>query len=790
MKRTKGGVGTRKIGLRPVAVSVFLGISTVGGAVPLLAQGYSFSNVVVEGNQRVDASTILSFAGIQSGQAVSGGQLNDAYQRIVDSGLFETVEIQPQGGTLRIVVAEYPMVNVVAFEGNSILSDERLAELVSSQSRRAYSPSQAEADAAAITTAYAQSGRTAATVTPQIIRRSQNRVDLVFTVAEGRPTEVERISFTGNRSFSDRRLRQVLETRQAGWLRRLISADTFIAERVELDKQLLRDFYLSRGFADVQINDASAEITRERDAFFITFAVQEGQRFRIGNVSVASEVEGVDPAQFQEELRLKSGTYYSPSAIETNTTRLENVGVRQGLNFVRIEPRITRDERAGLLNVQFTLTRGPRVFVERIDIEGNTTTQDQVIRRQFRTVEGDPFNPREIRQSAERIRALGFFSDAQVESQQGSADDQVVVNVDVEEQPTGSLSFGIAYGAVSGVGFNIGFSESNFLGRGQYLGLDIGTGSDSVNSTISFAEPAFLGRDLRFGLSANYTETDRENSDYNTRIIGFGPSIAFPVSEYGRLELRYRIQNDKITGVRTRQGNPGEENYVAGSSDILVKEEDKGALTTSSVGYTWSYDTRTGGINPLGGVLLRFGQDFAGLGGDVESITTSFLALAERRVWNEELTLRAVFEGGAIAMLNDQESRVTNRYFGNGRIRGFDPNGLGPRDLNADNEDTLGGNYFAVARLESEFPLGLPAEYGVTGGLFLDVGSVWGLDNTSGGNFGGQEVDDKAYLRSTVGFAVFWTTPIGPLRFNFTKALVKEDYDEERNFDLTLSTQF
>lgn len=508
MDRTKGGAGARGNRLRPAVVSVFLGVSTVGAGLPAHAQSYSFSNVVVEGNQRVDASTIISFSGVESGQPISGGQLNDAYQRVMDSGLFETVEITPQGSTLRIAVTEYPMVNVVAFEGNSILSDERLAELVTSQTRRAYSPSQAEADAAAITTAYAQSGRTSATVTPQIIRRSQNRVDLVFSVAEGRVTEVERIAFTGNRTFSDRRLRQVLETRQAGLLRRIISADTFIAERVELDKQLLRDFYLSRGFADVQVNDASAEITRERDAFFITFAVQEGQRFRIGRVSVASEVAGLDVSEFQDEVRLRTGTYYSPSAIETNTTRLENVGVRQGLNFVRIEPRITRNERDGILDVQFTLTNGPRVFVERIDIEGNTTTQDQVIRRQFRTVEGDPFNPREIRQSAERIRALGFFSDAQVESQQGSASDQVIVNVDVEEQPTGSLSFGIAYGAVSGVGFNIGFSESNFLGRGQYLGLDIGTGSDSINSTISFAEPAFLGRDLRLGFSANYIETD------------------------------------------------------------------------------------------------------------------------------------------------------------------------------------------------------------------------------------------------------------------------------------------
>ncbi|MCJ8139645.1 outer membrane protein assembly factor BamA [Falsirhodobacter halotolerans] len=786
MGRSNRRVG--KAGLRPAVVSVFLGMTAAGAAViPAIAQSYSFSNVVVKGNDRVDVPTVLSFAGIQAGQSLSAGELNSAYQRLVNSNLFQTVEMVPQGGTLVIRVSEYPIISRIAYEGNSVISDERLAEVVKSQTRRAYSPAQAEADAAAITLAYSQSGRNAATVEPQIIRRTQNRVDLVFTVTEGRVAEVERIAFAGNRTYSDRRLRQVLETRQAGILRRLISADTFIPERVQLDRQLLRDFYLSRGFADVQIPEPSAELTRERNAFFITFNIQEGQRYRMGNVALASEVAGIDLAPFQRQLWIKPGSYYSPASIDNVTTRMENVGVQEGLNFVRVEPRISRNEAAGTLDVTFTLVRGPRVFVERIDIEGNTTTQDRVIRRQFRTVEGDPFNPREIRQAAERIRALGFFADAQVESQQGSAPDQVLVNVDVEEQPTGSLSFGVAYGAVSGVGFNIGFSESNFLGRGQFLGIDIGTGSDSVNSTFTFAEPGFLGRDLRFAFQANYTETNNENADYNTKSIGFGPSLAFPVGENSRLELRYRLSQDEISGVDRASFDEAGNQIGNGSSAILQREEALGERITSAVGYTYSYDTRTNGINPLGGILLRFGQDFAGVGGDVQSVKTSFTAVAERRVWNEDLTLRAVFEGGALTMLDDDVSTVPNRYFGNS-IRGFDPNGLGPRDLQATNRDALGGNYFAVARLESEFPIGLPAEYGITGGLFADAGSVWGLDDNIGTN--GVPVDDSAHLRSSVGFSIFWTTPIGPLRLNFTRALVKEDYDEVRNFDLTVSTRF
>lgn len=759
-------------------------------AAPALAQAYSFGSVSVEGNARIDAGSILRFAGIRPGQALSAGDLNAAYQRVVDSGLFETVEFLPQGSTLLIRVVENPIINVISIEGNRRLDDEELSALIGSQSRRVYSPAQAEADAAAMIEAYRAQGRITATIDPKIIRRDDNRVDLVFEVTEGGVVEVERLSFVGNRAFSDRRLRQVLETKQAGLLRTFVRRDTFIAERLDLDKQLLRDFYLSRGYVDFEVLDAVGEVTRERDGYFVTFTVREGQSFRIGSVSAVSEIAEVDVAPYQAALRLRPGVTYSPAIIENNVARLETLALRQGLTFVSVEPRIERDERGGVLNVTFALVRGERVFVERIDIEGNTTTLDQVVRRQFRTVEGDPFNPREIRQSAERIRALGFFADARVETEPGSAPDQVVVNVDVEEQPTGSLSFGVSYGAGSGAALNVGLSESNFLGRGQFLGINLSTGTDNVNSSISFAEPAFLGRNLRFRFGAFYNTSNRANAFYDTRRIGVSPALEFPVSENGRLEVRYRIQEDRVydvdRGIADDPDTPEDESSN-GSSRILRAEEAQGTPLASSVGYTYSYDTRIGGPSPTGGILLRFGQDFAGVGGDVRQVRTTALALAERRVLNEDVTLRVVVEGGSVNSLGDDVSRVTDRFFANGSIRGFEPNGLGPRDLTADNRDALGGNLFAVARLEAEFPLGLPEEYGITGGLFADAGSVWSLDDTRGT---AGAVDDSFNLRTSVGFSIFWTTPIGPLRLNFARAIQKEDYDQEQVFDLTVSTQF
>jgi outer membrane protein insertion porin family len=770
-------------GLRRMVVTVFLGLATLwlGTFTQAQAQTFSFSNVVIEGNDRVDPATILAFAGIGRGQPVSAAGLNDAYQRLVDSNLFETVELVPQGGTLLIRVRELPTVNVIDFQGNKRLKDEALSAIVKSQSRRAYSPSQAEADAAAITDAYEEAGRYAATVEPRIIRRDGNRVDLVFEVREGGVVEVEKLAFVGNRAYSDRRLRQVLQTKQAGFLRQLISRDTYSAERVEFDKQLLRDFYLSRGFIDFQIQDAGAEITRERDAFFLTFTVKEGQSYRIGDVSTVSEVEGLDAAEFGALVKLRPGVTYSPSIIETNISRLEALAQRKGLNFIRVEPRTTRNDRNLTLDIEFAIVRGERIFVERIDIEGNTTTRDDVVRRQFRSVEGDPFNPREIRQAAERIRALGFFTTAAVEAEPGSAPDQVVVNVDVAEQPTGTLGFGLTYGGDSGVGVSVNFEETNFLGRGQTVGLSVQSGTDNADASFNFAEPAFLGRDLRFGLEIYYRETNNQNSFYNTRNVGLRPSLGFPVGENSRLDLRFRLSKDEIRDVPTD------------SSAILQREGLRGGLLTSSIGYSYSYDTRRNGLNPRGGLLLRFSQDFAGLGGDTSYIATSALAQVEQRILNDDVTLRAILEGGAITTRGDSPSRVTERFFGNGKIRGFEGNGIGPRDLSSVNEDALGGNAFIAARLEAEFPVGLPEEYGIRGGVFLDVGSVWGLDDSVGTGAqpnGDALVDDSLHLRSSIGVSIFWKTPIGPLRFNLSKAILKQDYDKEQVFDLTISTSF
>nr|WP_106299205.1 outer membrane protein assembly factor BamA [Marivita geojedonensis] len=738
------------------------------------AQDFRFNAISVEGNQRIEAGTIASYLGVARGETVSAAQLNDGYQRILASGLFESVEIEPRGNTLVVRVVEFPTVNRITFEGNARIDDETLGTIVQSQSRRVFSPSTAEADAARITEAYSQQGRIAARVQPKVIRRSDNRVDLVFEVFEGGVSEIERIGFAGNQVFSDRRLRRVLETKQAGIFRALIQSDTFIEDRIEFDRQVLRDFYQSRGYVDFRTTGVNAELSDERDAYFITFNVEEGQQFTFGEVTATSDLAEVDTDVFQNAIRLRSGKVYSPTAVETEIARLERLAIREGLNFVRVEPRVTRNDRDLTLDVEFLLTRGERVFVERIDIEGNTTTLDRVVRRQFRVVEGDPFNPREIRESAERVRALGFFGDAQVEAREGSTPQQVVIDVDVEERPTGSLSFGGSYSTSSGFGAAITFSERNFLGRGQQLALGVTTGVDSSNYSFSFTEPAFLGRDVAFNLNVNYLETDNASAEYDTAIGNFSTGFTFPVSENGRLSLRYGARYSEITNLNPEVGS------------IITAEAERGEVWDSFVGYRYSYDTRRTGLNPNAGVLLEFGQDFAGLGGDSTYVESTLRAVAQTKIYNDEITLRATLQAGALSY-SEGASRVTDRFtLGTNLMRGFEGGGIGPREVGpGDVNDPLGGNYFAVARFEAEFPLPLPEEYGVSGGIFYDVGSLWGLEETNA-----NVLYEDFTARHVVGVSLFWDTPIGPLRFNFSEAISKEDFDEDQSFDLTISTQF
>ena len=748
------------------------------------ANDFKITEIIVDGNRRIETETIRSYTEIETPAVLAIGEVNDAVQRVRDSNLFETVTAEVQGNKLKVTVVEFPTVNEVVFEGNERLGEKQLSALVRSQSRRIYSVSQVRDDANAIAEAYANQGRIAASVEPRIIRRSDNRVDVIFEIAEGGVVEIERLSFVGNRTFSDRRLRRVLNTKQAGLLRIFVQRDTYVEDRVEFDKQVLTDFYNSRGYIDFQVQAVTSELSKTKDSFFLTFRVQEGQQFSFGKITATSDLEDVDPGDFENAIKIEQGDIYSPALVENTITRMERRALELGLDFVRVEPRVTRNNEGLALDIDFNLSRGPRVFVERIDIAGNTTTLDRVIRRQFKVVEGDALNPREIRASAERIRSLGFFASSNVKTREGSAPNQRIVEVSVTEKPTGNLKFGANYNSANGVGLVASFREENFLGRGQATSFGINTTTSTRGFNFGFKEPSLFNRDLSLSFGVDYRGTSKNNARYNTGSFEIDAALGFPVSESGFFTPKLFYETEELTDVTT-------------SSAVITGEAAEGDRKTLGLGYTYSFDNRRTGLNPKSGMFLRLSQDF-GLAGDARFVRTNVKLGGETYVRNEDFKVTAILEGGALSYAGGSSSRVTDRFFlGSGLFRGFAPGGLGPREVDTSNSinDALGGEYYAVARFETQFPIGLPEEYGIEFGAFFDAGSVWGLDSAHVGSGANQApantiLYDEFTLRAVAGVSIFWNTPIGPLRFNFTDAVKTAEYDVEQNFDLTISASF
>ena len=743
----------------------------------LIAENLSFSSISVEGNKRLSDEAIVNYSRLVTGSIISSEDLNDAYRKIVSTGLFKNVSFKQSNQKLVISVTEYPTVNEISFEGNKKFTDEKLSSFIETKSRFVLAPNTLENDVAELQKVYKNSGRILARIQPKVINLSDNRVNVVFEVYEGSVVEIETINFVGNRTFSDRKLRGVLRTKQASVFRKIIQKDNLIDERISLDKKLLTEFYKNRGFADFRINNVNAELSEERDGFFITYNITEGPQFSLGKIDFISAVKELNASNFTSFSNLKSGEVYSPTDVKSNISKLEENLQAVGFEFIRVRPTVIRNMSNLTIDLKFVFEQSDKLFIERIDISGNTATLDRVVRRQFFIVEGDPFNSREINAAADRIRSLGLFSDSFVKVLPGSRESLVVIDVKVIEKPTGSLTFGAGYSSEAGLGGLIEYGEKNFLGRGQALSFAINTGKDDQLYELSFYEPMFLRNDLGLGINLSAKDTQRQNAAYDTDSLNFGPYIVFPVGEKSNLKFQYSLE-------KTNLSNPGD----VGS--IISNEVNEGSITSSSMGYVFSYDSRVFKNNSQNGFAFKLGQQFTGLGGDKTAFKTTMKAAAQSNTFKNDLKLSAEFEAG-ILTYTEGNSRVIDRFFLNSRkMRGFEPGGVGPREcLNGEcgvsNNDALGGENFAVVRFEAEFPLGLPDEYGLTGGLFYDVGNLWSLRKINNDVL----YEDGAW-RQSIGASLFWRTPIGPLRFNFSDVLKKEVFDRDESFDLTISTRF
>ncbi|MEM7745098.1 MAG: outer membrane protein assembly factor BamA [Pseudomonadota bacterium] len=731
-------------------------------------------SVVVRGNRRIETETILAYMNLEQGQTVSAEDLNSAVRRLFDTGLFRDVQIIPGANQLVVEVVENPSINEIAFEGNGELTDEVLQQIISLRPRLPFTVSAAEADAQAIIEIYRRTGRFGAEVEPVIIERPNNRVDLVFEVVEGDLTGVSAIDFVGNQVFSDRRLRGVIETSESGFLSNFLSSDVYDPDRVELDKELLRQYYFERGYADFTVLSATAELSPDRDGFFITFTVEEGDIYTFGGLDVNVSARGLDPVAFQaaipEDL---SGETYDAAEVEEIANELTDLAAQAGFAFVQVRPRPRKNAEDLIIDVTFEVVEGPRVYVERIEIEGNTQTLDRVIRREITLVEGDPFDARKIREARRNIRALRYFGRVELDTEPGSAEDRAVLKVRVQEASTGSLSFGLGFSTSSGPIGNVSLTERNFLGRGQIVNFDVTAAGDTQIYDFGFTEPRFLDRDLSVGFRAFFIDEDRtDESSFEISRLGFGPTVVFPIATDTTLQLRYEFIREDV------QVSP------SASPSLVV---DDGARNTSRVGFTLTYDGRNDPVEPTGGYLLSVSNDIAGLGGDSfywrgnsnAKFWTSFLS--------DQIVTSLEFDVAGIVSFSD-DIRVNERYFlGGSSFRGFADFGVGPRDTTTD--DSLGGNVRAISRLEMSFPLGLPEELGIFGGLFLDAGTLFALDGTRL-DLNGQSIDDDPKLRVAAGALLFIDTPFGPLELSFGIPLIEEDEDESEFFRLSIGTRF
>jgi outer membrane protein insertion porin family len=727
----------------------------------------------IQGNQRIEADTIRSYMLLQPGDAFEEDRLDRSLRTLFATGLFRDVRVGRQGDRIVVQVEENPIVNRVAFEGNSKLNDDVLRNEVQLRARSVFTPQAAQADRNRLIEIYARRGRLSATVEPKIIQLDQNRVDIVYEIAEGNVALVSRINFVGNRSYSDSRLKEIVSTREAAWYRPFSSSDTYEPERLNFDRELLRRFYLRQGYADVNITGGTAELSPDRSGFFVTYTIDEGRRYRIGKVETTSSLRNVTAAQLQNRVDISAGDWYDGDAVERTAETLSDRANQLGAPFVEVTPRIVRNTEAGTVDITFEVKEGNRLYVERIDITGNVRTQDRVIRREFRLAEGDAFNAAQVRRSRQRIRDLGYFSDATISSNPGSAPDRVVLSANVTERATGEVSLGGGYSTDAGALADVGLRERNLLGTGIDARINGVLAERRSQLDLSVTDPSFLDRNLALGADVFYITRDLlDYSGYRERRYGFSLRAGYEFNEYLRQSWAYTLSNRNIFDV-----DPNASLYI---------REQLGTTLLSQIGQTLTYDRRDSRLDPHSGYLVRLGTDVAGLGGDVNYVRArvdgAYYIPFERLLGDPNYVLAITGSVGILESFGGKRERIVDRFFlGGENLRGFETAGAGPRDLAT--QDSLGGRFLYTQTTEFRFPLPLPEEVGITGRAFVDIGGL------SGSSSGAGVVDDSS-PRVGAGVGVSWRSPFGLINLDFAQAVVKKSYDETQFFRFGFGTRF
>ena len=731
------------------------------------SQEGTISSIVVDGNKRITSETIIAISNVEKGALYSPSQLNSALQLIKKSTFFKTVTVSFENNVLIINVVENPTINTINFEGNSALQDENLSELIFSRERQTLSISKTEKDADAIASAYSDTGRISASITPKIVELSDNRVDLIFEISEGRITEVEKITFTGNRAFSDFRLKGVIATKQAGIFRRLIKSDTYVEEKLDYDVERLENFYINKGYIDFEVKTA-VKLTRAKDAFLINYTIKEGQQYNFSEINFDISDVNINKNSLIKLNRIKNGSSFDQRRISKLVEEVDIYLTKNGFNFIEPIPIINRNDTELIMDVEIQLKETKKIFVERIEVEGNSTTLDEVIRLKFDFAEGDPFNRRKILKAVDKIRGLGFFSNVETNTREGSSPEKVIIEVKLTEKATGSLGVGAGYNSSDGSVFTFNVNERNFLGKGQTVKLDLSSSKIEKQTEIGFEDPSFLGRNLLAGISLGQKTSTPSATPLKTETLYFSPTIGFPLSRDSNLSIKYRLNKDEVA-------------LTTNSLVTPIIRSDVGNKNKSALIFSYNLDKTNSVVSPTAGYDFRITQEFSGLGGNVSYSKSELRFKTYKTIFRDDIILTSDLSSGIIS---GSDASIMNRFtLGGDRLKGFRNQGIGPYDTLYNTP--LGGKMFTSLSLQASFPIGVPEEYGIFGGLFIDTGSLWGLDKTDSGR-----VDDSANIRSAAGVSIFWDSAIGPLRFNWSRPIKRESYDVIENFRFTIDTRF
>ncbi|MCO5065656.1 MAG: outer membrane protein assembly factor BamA [Rhizobiaceae bacterium] len=753
-------------------------------------------NIEVRGSAGIDASTVRSQIGIAPGQNVTSDEIDEAVKRLFATGLYSDVKINQSGSTLIVQVSEHQIVNQVLFQGNKKIKDAQLSNSVQTKPRSAFSSAQLESDAQTVKDAYAAVGRDDATVRTQVVDLGNNRVNVLFEINEGGRTKIAAVNFNGNNAYSDRRLAQVVSTKASGYLSFLFRDDIYSEDRLRADEEALRRFYFNRGYADFQVISATADLNEANNEYTINITVEEGERYRFGNISVESSIPEIDANSLNSVVETRSNDWYSAKDVEDTIIALTETVAGRGYAFAQVTPRGDRNFENHTIDVVYTIDQGQRAYVERIEIRGNDRTRDYVIRREFDISEGDAFNQVLIQRAKRRLEKLDYFQKVDVATAPGSQPDQVVLIVDVVEKSTGEFAVGAGYstgGETSGPTIEGSITERNFLGRGQFIRISAGGGENSKDFMFSFTEPYFLGNRISAGF--DIFRTTRRYSYYESQQTGGTIRFGLPITESISTQLAYTYSQEEYDYRDTCDANGDgipDPSCLPNISQAVIQAIDESPWVRSSVSGTVVYDTIDDKKNPHEGLYGTFTTEYAGLGGDADYLKLTARGTAYKTLSEEmDIVGLASIGGGHISANGDDGLRIFDQFKSNNRIiRGFDYNGIGPYDANVDDpeENHLGGTTYLNASLEAQFPLPLvPEGLGMRGAVFADAATLYGSDiQVAGVNVQG----DDMQWRASVGFGLLWASPFGPLRVDYAIPVAKEDYDQVQEFSFGVSTKF